>query len=1306
MTNSIDDLHVYLRSIAEGERTSLSVLAGLVHRGATVLDLGCGSGALGQFLKETRDCTSDGVTLSQAEAEHAQPHYRTVEVADLETADLRSMFASRRYDYIVCADVLEHLRRPENVLQVCRELLAPDGKLLISVPNAAYSGLLAELLEGEFRYREEGLLDRTHLRFFTRRSLVRFMAEQRWELDAVDTITRELPESEFQVAFDNLPPTVARHLLGAPDALTYQFVCVARPVEHVPTAEHQPTSSDEAHARFTAQLYLGRKGRYAEDEKLTATGIIGDERQIVRFELPTSAEPLTQLRLDPADRPGFLHIYSITLRDQAQQPLWQWQADVSTRSLLAAAPHNQIVWQAPMPPASGASLLLLAGTDPWLELPIPAELFKRVDQAPAVLEVELGWPMSADYLALSGTVRPLGDRIVELEQSSRDSIAQLEQSSRDSIAQLEQSSRDKFAQLERSSSDTIEQLERARGRVEEELSQAQETASALGARSSVLEENNKALAQQRNLWHQEAARLQKDYAALASHLRTIEKSTVFRATRPLVHAKMRIDRLLGRTPVQTLQAPDSPAPLTPSPHPVDVIVPVYRGLADTKLCIDSALASTCQTSWRLIVINDASPEPEVTTWLRARALQDSRITLLENSENLGFVGTVNRGMALSDSNDVLLLNSDTEVANDWLDRIRRAAYSDQKIASVTPFSNNATICSYPRFCKDNDLPQGYDTARLDSLCAQTNAGAVVDVPTGVGFCMYIRRECLASVGLFDTENFGKGYGEENDFCQRAAAAGWRNLHLLDTFVLHTGGVSFGDSKSPRERAAMETLRRMHPNYEREVMAFVHADPAQPYRLALDVARMRQAQQAGRPMVLAVLHDRAGGTVRHASELAAHLAETAQFLTLTPAPDRSVRLQLAGEDEGFQLQFSLGHQSAQLLEALRQLGVAHIHYHHLLGHDESILDLPLQLGVSYDFTAHDFYSFCTHISLTGLDNRYAGEASAGLCACCPPDSAAPHSGTVSQWRHRNMLFLTAARQVFAPSHDTARRIAGFAPGAKLRVVPHTDLASDAALPTPAPPRSSYPEGFTLKVVVLGALSAIKGADLLEAVATEAARRNAPIEFHLLGYGYRHLQTQPRAHLTIHGAYDDKDLPRLLEWLQPDVAWFPAQWPETYSYTLSACLEAGLPVVAPDIGAFAERLYQRDWSWVQRWDQPPAQWVDAFVDMREQNFARGQCPEPVALPEPIERAIRVAKATAPPWHYRDNYLDGVAENTTTHPIGLTPEFLQALRPPTAQPARARSALLYGLVRLRSHPLLRGVAQRIPQRWQAKVKNWLRA
>ncbi|MDA8445927.1 methyltransferase domain-containing protein [Paracidovorax valerianellae] len=1296
MTQTIEDLHVYLRTIKQDERTSLSVLASLVREGTTVLDLGCGSGALGQYLAETRSCTSDGVTLSEAEAEHARPHYRRVEVADLEACDLVTLFTGQRYDYIVCADVLEHLRRPEGILAQCRELLAPGGQLLISVPNAGYCGLIAELLQGEFRYREEGLLDRTHLRFFTRRSLARFLGEQRWAVDQIDTVRREVPESEFKAAFDLLPPAVARHLLIAPDAMAYQFIAAAQPAaQAITTDQGGSADADEAHALFTAQLYLGQAGHYAEDRKLTSTGIIGRDRQTVRFALPDTETPLTNVRLDPADRPGFMHLHGIALRNADGEAVWTWQADSASRSLLAKAPHSQIVWEQPMPAASPATLLLLTGDDPWMELPIPREILTAHGGEGATLDIELGWPMSADYLALSNAVFPLQDRISTLEKDAAQAQRDAEQRLRETREALEREKQSLGDQKDALEGDkrTLEYHNQALQEHNQTLKSSTETL--LRQRADLQLESAQFQRNATRLQH-ELGRLQHDYGALAHHLKTIENSTVFRATRPLVHTKMRLDRLLGRAPKHAAATAQGPVQVTPPSHPVDVIVPVYRGLADTQMCVDSVLASPCATAYRLIVINDASPEPEVTAWLRERATQDDRIVLLENEENLGFVGTVNRGMALSGTNDVLLLNSDTEVANDWLDRIRQAAYGDAKVASVTPFSNNATICSYPRFCKDNDLPPGYDTARLDALCAKTNAGAVVDVPTGVGFCMYIRRDCLVQLGLFDTEHFGKGYGEENDFCQRAHAAGWRNLHLLDTFVLHTGGVSFGDSKSPRELAAMETLRRLHPRYERDVHAFVQADPAQPYRLALDVARIAEA---GVPAVLAVLHDRAGGTVRHVRELASYLADQATFLTLTPAPGHSVRLRMASEDEGFELTFRLNDQYDDLLGILRQLGVRHVHFHHLLGHGQEVRNIPHLLDVPYDFTAHDYYSYCTHISMTDATNRYAGEIGPGQCKCCAPEMHSPMGGTVAEWRGANARLLTGARRVLAPSHDTARRIAGFAPAAHVHAVPHTDLPDSASLPVPAP-RTLLP-GQRLKVVVIGALSAIKGADVLEAVAIEAARRNALVDFHLIGYGYRHLQTQPRARLTIHGEYEEKDLPGLLQWLEPDLVWFPAQWPETYSYTLSAALLAGLPVVVPDIGAFGERLSGRPWSWVHPWDATPAQWLAWFTDVRDRQFAKGEAPD---LEESQPTPPVLHASTAAPFRYESDYLENIALPAPVQPIAMAD--LQQYLPQATPTAAAKSGVLSAVVYLRSLPVLRGVAQRIPSHWQRRVKNWLQA
>lgn len=164
--------HVYRRTIAEGDNDSLSAIVKQLPVSAHVLDLGCGSGAIGRYLAgQEGPAAIDGVTLSEEEASLAAPYYRRIVVADLEQQHLGELFDTP-YDVIVCADVLEHLRDSAPVLAACKSLLKPDGLLLLSVPNTAYCGLIAELMAGEFRYRPEGLLDETHLRFFTRQTLL------------------------------------------------------------------------------------------------------------------------------------------------------------------------------------------------------------------------------------------------------------------------------------------------------------------------------------------------------------------------------------------------------------------------------------------------------------------------------------------------------------------------------------------------------------------------------------------------------------------------------------------------------------------------------------------------------------------------------------------------------------------------------------------------------------------------------------------------------------------------------------------------------------------------------------------------------------------------------------------------------------------------------------------------------------------------------------------------------------------------------------------------------------------------------
>lgn len=269
---------------------------------------------------------------------------------------------------------------------------------------------------------------------------------------------------------------------------------------------------------------------------------------------------------------------------------------------------------------------------------------------------------------------------------------------------------------------------------------------------------------------------------------------------------------------------------------IDVIIPVYKGARETRRCLDSVLGNVQREAFEVVAVDDASPDPDIAALVRDLAAE-GRITLVSNSTNAGFVHSVNRGMSLHPDRDVVLLNSDTEVANDWLDRLRQIAWSNPDIGTATPFSNNATICTYPFPGWTGGVPGTLGLAALDRLFATINAGRALDLPTAVGYCMYIRRACLEQVGLFDAERFGRGYGEENDFSLRAVRAGWRNVLAGDVYVFHEGAVSFAGERGERAEGALRALLDVHPDYLRLVRDFNLRDPVQALRQVVDAARI-------------------------------------------------------------------------------------------------------------------------------------------------------------------------------------------------------------------------------------------------------------------------------------------------------------------------------------------------------------------------------------------------------------------------------------------------------------------------------------
>ncbi|GGY66354.1 glycosyltransferase family 2 protein [Pseudoduganella albidiflava] len=277
------------------------------------------------------------------------------------------------------------------------------------------------------------------------------------------------------------------------------------------------------------------------------------------------------------------------------------------------------------------------------------------------------------------------------------------------------------------------------------------------------------------------------------------------------------------------------ADATEQPRSVSIVIPVYRELALVQACLNSVLASLKEnaTPARVVVVDDASPEPAVSAWLDKQAAA-GRITLLRNACNLGFIETTNRGMREFPDHDVLLLNADTQVHGDWIDRLSRALYAQPGIAAVTPWTNNGEISSFPAMSQAAPAPDQRELAALDDAAAAT-AAADVELPSCCGFTMLIRRTVLDTVGMLDGTALVRGYGEEVDWCMRARAAGWRHLHVPRVFVAHAGTVSFRAEKTLRVAQNRSVVEARYPTYYAEHTAFRRDDPLATARAALRAA---------------------------------------------------------------------------------------------------------------------------------------------------------------------------------------------------------------------------------------------------------------------------------------------------------------------------------------------------------------------------------------------------------------------------------------------------------------------------------------
>jgi GT2 family glycosyltransferase len=256
-------------------------------------------------------------------------------------------------------------------------------------------------------------------------------------------------------------------------------------------------------------------------------------------------------------------------------------------------------------------------------------------------------------------------------------------------------------------------------------------------------------------------------------------------------------------------------------HDVAIVVPVYDAPAEVERCTESVLAHTTGRA-QLILIDDASPNPAIAPLLERYASR-ANVRVLRNERNRGFTATANRGIREAGNADVVLLNADTEVGANWLTGLRRAAVSGEDIATVTAVSDNAGAFSVQEIEQVNAIPAPWTFAQVARALWQCAGRAYPELATGNGFCMYIRRAAIEAVDMLDEAAFPQGYGEENDFCQRASARGLRHLIAGNVYVRHARSASFGhERREALGRAGMSVLRERWPNYEADIAANLHS----------------------------------------------------------------------------------------------------------------------------------------------------------------------------------------------------------------------------------------------------------------------------------------------------------------------------------------------------------------------------------------------------------------------------------------------------------------------------------------------------
>lgn len=284
---------------------------------------------------------------------------------------------------------------------------------------------------------------------------------------------------------------------------------------------------------------------------------------------------------------------------------------------------------------------------------------------------------------------------------------------------------------------------------------------------------------------------------------------------------------------------------------VDVIVCVHNALDVVKSCLESVARYRNAAKHRVVIVNDGSG-PETTSWLEAFAAGHANVKLIRHTKAGGYTRAANAGLRAIRSDLAILLNSDTIVSANWIEKMTDAVYSNPGAGIVGPMSSAASTQSLPDHKSTatqtaiNDLPPGFTVDDMNRWCEENSpADFVPRVPLVHGFCFGVTREVIEKIGYFSAEHFPHGYGEENDYCFRAVNAGFSPVIATHTYVYHKKSQSYQDERRAQlMKAGNDKIRELHGK-DRVVRA-VKAMQENPYLSQLRALSLALFQTGRKP----------------------------------------------------------------------------------------------------------------------------------------------------------------------------------------------------------------------------------------------------------------------------------------------------------------------------------------------------------------------------------------------------------------------------------------------------------------------------